>query len=367
MTDKYRIDGHKLAYHPLRVAEFLQAGDTWPKMKRVYPIYVELSPVGACNHRCRFCAYDYIGYQPQTMEGEQLISLLEEMGRLGVKSIHLAGEGEPLLHKEIVEAINAGHKAGLDFGITTNATVINERFIEQALGDVTWLKASINAGTSATYDEIHRGKQGDFERVIANLQQAVKQRRDKGLQTTIGAQAILLPENAAEMEELARICRDEIGLDYLVIKPYSHHLSSDTERYKDIDYSDYLELEGPLSQWSNENFSLIFRAHTMRKYAQDVAERYSTCYSTPIFWAHIMTSGELYACPAYLSDKRFSLGNVFEEGFQGVWEGEKRKQNFDFVRHQLDISECRRNCRMDEVNRYLFELVEGRVPHVNFI
>ncbi len=240
MTDKYRIDGHKLAYHPLRVAEFLKAGDEWSSVKSVYPIYVELSPVGACNHRCRFCAYDYIGYQPQAMDGKKLISLFEEMGRLGVKSIHLAGEGEPLLHKGIVEAINAGYKAGLDFGVTTNATLLTEQFIDKALGDITWLKASINAGTSATYDKIHRGKQGDFERVIANLQAAVEYRRDHALKTTIGAQAILLPENADEMEELARVCRDEIGLDYLVIKPYSHHLSSKTERYKDIDYADYL-------------------------------------------------------------------------------------------------------------------------------
>ncbi len=80
-----------------------------------------------------------------------------------------------------------------------------------------------------------------------------------------------------------------------------------------------------------------------------------------------MTNGELYSCPAYLSETRFSLGNVFEDGFKGVWEGDKRKLNFDFIRHQLDISECRRNCRMDEVNRYLYELVEESVPHVNFI
>jgi len=53
--DKYRIDSHKLIYHIPRVSD-------WLNDKVVYPIYMEISPVGSCNHRCIFCAYDYIGH-----------------------------------------------------------------------------------------------------------------------------------------------------------------------------------------------------------------------------------------------------------------------------------------------------------------
>ncbi|MES9901489.1 MAG: radical SAM protein [Sedimenticola sp.] len=367
MKDRYRIDTHKLIYHPARVAAFVDAGDDWLKVKSIYPIYVEISPIGACNHRCTFCALDYVGYKPDTLDADLLAQRLVEMGERGVKSVHLAGEGEPLLHKRLTDIVVAGADAGIDIGITTNATLIPARFLEEALPRLQWIKASINAGSANTYQQIHQGKAGDFERAIANLTAMAERKREQNLAVTLGAQLVLLPENRDEVAELAAICRDRIGLDYLVIKPYSQHNFSLTQRYADIDYNAYDDLAASLEGLSSDGFQLIYRANAIGKYADPNARHYSRCYSTPLFWAYMASNGELYSCSAYLSDKRFSLGNLLEQPFAEVWEGERRKANFELVRNRLDISECRRNCRMDEINRYLFDLASGEVPHVNFI
>ena len=44
MSDKYRIDSHKLIYHPKRVADWLKFHNQWEEAKKIYPIYFEITP-----------------------------------------------------------------------------------------------------------------------------------------------------------------------------------------------------------------------------------------------------------------------------------------------------------------------------------
>lgn len=366
MSDSYGIDSHKLIYHPQRVTRWLEAGRDWDMAKHIYPIYMELSPVGACNHKCTFCAVDYIGYKPTMLDEELLATRLAEMGQLGVKSIMYAGEGEPLLHKKINAIIKSTKHAGIDVALTTNASILPKDFIEESLARLTWIKASVNAGTAETYAAIHQTKQRDFNRVVENLRKMVEYKHTHKLSCTIGAQSLLLPENAHEMEQLVKLCRDQIGLDYLVIKPYSQHLFSETHRYERLDYADYLHLESRLSEYSREGFDVIFRLHTMQKTLEAAGKRYPKCNATPFFWAYMMANGDVYGCSAYLLDNRFNYGNIYHQTFKEIWEGPSRHASFDYVFDQLDIHECRKNCRMDEINRYLDKLQTG-VSHMNFI
>ncbi len=366
-TDRFAIDGHKLIYHPRRVTQWLDVGDDWQKARSVYPLYVELSPVGACNHRCTFCAVDYIGYQAQRLDLQRITPRLREMGELGVKSIMFAGEGEPLLHKQLPEMIEVCAESGIDTAITSNATVVSDKFLDRGLPHLSWIKASVNAGRATTYADIHRTDAEDFPRVVANLQRLVEQREQHGHRCTLGAQSLLLPENRHEMVELARLCRDHIGLDYLVVKPYSQHLFSNTHVYEGITYDDMDQLAAELAAENRDGFSVIFRSNTMRKLGEQREQRYPRCSATPFFWAYVMADGSVYGCSAYLTDRRFNYGNLNQQSFEDIWQGEERKANFSYVRKQLDIRDCRTNCRMDDINRYLHALGSDGITHVNFI
>lgn len=364
MTNLFRIDNHKLIFHPQRVAQWQTGHQNWETAKDIYPIYLEISPVGHCNHRCVFCAVDYVGYQKREIPYEILKERISELAYLGIKSIMFAGEGEPLLYKKLPQIIEHCETVGIDTSLTTNFSMVSAEALEVYVKNCKWIKVSLNAGNAQVYSEIHQTKKEDFDRVFENLSKAVILRKKTGQGATLGAQMLLLPENFNTAAELACHARD-IGLDYLVIKPYSQHLMSKTKKYKDISYSDYMFLEKELENYNTETFKIIFRKNTMNKMINS-NERYKKCGAVPFFWGYIMSDGNVFGCSCFLENSNFCYGNINENSFEKIWIGEKRKENFEYIKNKMCAETCRINCRMDEINRYLWEL-KNPSPHVNFI
>ena len=173
----------------------------------------------------------------------------------------------------------------------------------------------------------------------------------------------MLPENQHEVVDLGRRARD-IGLDYLVVKPYSHHPQSNTEEYKEVDYSRLTDLAEDLESLRTDSFTPLFRARTIKKW-QDKDKSYAQCLGLP-FWAYLDAGGNVCGCSMFLETDRFTYGNIYDNTFQEIWEGEKRTASMEWFRSSFDSTSCRINCRMDEVNRYLWELANP-AEHVNFI
>lgn len=360
MSD-WDIDSHKLDLHPARVAAWAGAKTSEERLG-IYPIYVEVSPVGQCNHRCTFCAVDYIGYQIRRLETGRLCAALDNMAVCGVRSVMFAGEGEPMLHPDIADITNHAAAAGLDVAFTTNGTAMTPKFIDKALASCTWIKVSMNGGPK-TYAKIHQTKDADYERVWGNLLGAVARRNQCSVRPTIGIQCVVLPENIGDLPALAQRAR-ETGLDYIVLKPYSQHKSSQNTTHAGIKYGAYNDTIADLKKLSCEGFTVIARHQAMDDWDQG-AHRYQRCLSTPVFWAYIMATGDVYTCSAYLLNDDFRMGNINDSSFEAIWQGPKRLAHIKDM-ETLDISRCRLNCRMNQVNKYL-DRVASPGRHVNFI
>jgi len=362
--DKYNIDSHKLIYHPDRVAQWLETNNKWSSVKKVYPLYVEITPIGACNHRCTFCSVDYLGYNSISQDEKILEERIREMSKLGVKSIMFAGEGEPALYKPLPEILDVCTEVGIDTSLTTNMIPFNDKNSESFVRNCTWIKASINAGTESDYGKVHKTAEKDFTKAINNFEKCAIIRQDKDYRCTLGGQMLLLPENKDGAVNLAEKLRDA-GADYLVIKPYTQSLYGTSRVYEGLEYEAMMDLEEQLKQYETEKFKIVFRAHTMKKLHEE-NQPYKKCYATPNFWAYIMADGSVYGCSAYLGNENFEYGNINKSSFRDIWEGKGREQGFDYVQNELDLTQCRKNCRMDEVNRYLWNLKNPN-EHVNFI
>ena len=341
----------------------MRAQNSWSEAKKLYPIYVEISSSGACNHRCRFCALDYLGYKTGLANFKNLKRAINDMAKGGVKSIQFGGEGEPLLHPKIKEIIQYTKSLGIDISFTTNGTFLKSELLKDILPLITWIKVSIDAGKPETHLKIHRPKVQDFEAIINNLKKAVEIRKATRAHCTLGGQMLLLPDNYKEAVILAKKLK-KIGLDYLVIKPYSQHRKSITWEYKNISYKKYFYLADKLKKLNSKKFQVVFRKETMKKLGAD--RSYKTCHAVPFFWAYLMANGDVYTCSSFLGDKKFRIGNYNKKSFKQIWEGEERKRHWKFIRSKLNIKQCRENCRMDGINRYLEEL-NNPPEHVNFI
>ncbi len=353
MADTIRMDSHKLLFHPERVA-------AWRKGELIYPIEMEVGISGACNHRCIFCAVDYVGFKPNLLTLQMLVPNLRIMGEKGVKSIIFAGEGEPLVDPEAADIINFAKECGIDTAMSTNAALLTEDVAEQCLPSLSWVRVSIAAATDKTYEKIHRCRKGDFRKVLDNMEAAVAVKKRHNLPVTLGAQLLLLPENKDEVIKLAQMVRD-IGFDYFTVKPFSPHPSSKSQ--VNVDYSEASVIGKELEQYNTGNFNIYFRAQSIENLA--IQKKYTACEGVH-FMAHMDAKGNVFPCVVYVGQEKFNYGNIYRQNFAQIWESERAQKiraRFDdeFIHHC-----CRKACRLDEMNKYLHEL---KYPgtHVNFI
>ncbi len=351
--DEWLIDGSKLHLHPARVAQWLEA-DTWEKAKKVYPLYWEITTSAACNHRCTFCSTDAIGYPAILMDAPLLVERMMEAGNLGVKSVMFGGTGEPLVHKGISYIATSAAK-WLDVAFTTNGVLLNKL---TNLDSYTWVKISLNAGTRDSYAAIHRTEAKDWDKVWSNIREAVKR---KG-KCTLGVQCVILPENAYDMGELAALCLDA-GVDYLVLKPYSQATFMLSHKYENIDYTEMRKYLQGVTALSTKSFKVIYRHNAI---AEEIGKQhaYDKCRATPNFCVYTMADGRVFTCSAHLLDDNFCIGNLNENTFQEIWEGERRRKNWEMMQ-DFDIKRCRLNCRMNGPNKYLHQILHQ--PHATFI
>ena len=165
-----------------------------------------------------------------------------------------------------------------------------------------------------------------------------------------------------DMGFLAQRCLDA-GVDYLVLKPYSQATFMLSHTYENIDYTDMREFLQGVTQMSTKTFKVIYRHNAITNEITKT-HGFDKCRSTPTAWVYSMADGRVFTCSAHLLDDKFCIGNLNDNTFQEIWEGERRRENWEMMR-EFDIKKCRLSCRMAGPNKSLQELTQAK--HINFI
>lgn len=331
MTD-YGLDSHKLNYHPERVSE-------WLKGECNAPILVEICPIGRCNHRCVFCAYNYTDYKGPAINYPTMWDTLNTMGKMGVKAIDWDTEGEPLLNPFLPEFINHAKENKIDSCVETNGVYLTKEFMQKCGHNISYIKVSVDAATNETHHKLHRGGKKDLDIILKNIDEAVKLKTG----CVIGIQLVLFKENEDEVKDLARIAR-QLGVDWFVVKPFSVHPFQTSDLVHMGDVQKILDIPGVIVR--KETFGRLFKERD-----------YPTCYGVN-FISNIDCYGNVTVCNTLTRNDKYILGNIYKEPFDKIWARHPR---------EFDVKECKREvCRMDKQNLYLWQLKHPQ-KHLNFI
>jgi MoaA/NifB/PqqE/SkfB family radical SAM enzyme len=347
MIDEYKIDGHKLIYHPERVSK-------WNNGETIYPIYAEISLTSACNHRCIFCAPNFfLQYKPVFIDTNRIKDTIGNMAKVGIKAIMFGGEGEPLLHPDIISIIEHTKNSGIDVALTTNGVLLNQIKLKQILPNLSWIKISVDAGSSSIYSKLHGTKKEDYQKVLNNISKASFLKRLKKYNCTIGIQSILLKENIGSLANLAKFLK-YAKPDYFVVKPFSDH---ELRKGDNLENPTDEQIDSLLKEMElyKDNYEFIFRERAFCELEK--CKNYDKCYAQD-FVCYIDTLGGVHSCINFIDNPDYCYGNINEDSFENIW---KNKKNIE-----PNLDKCRTICRLDNINRYLWEL-KNPPNHVNFI
>lgn len=353
---KFDLDTHKLHYHFDRVAEFQKRGDC-------APIYMEVSPVGLCNHRCIFCAYDYIGYPNRKLDKNKFLTFVEDVAKAGLKSMLYAGEGEPLIHQNISEFITFTKSCGIDVALFTNGQLLSPTIAYEILPNLTFIRFSFNGGDKKNYASIHEVGENIFDKVVQNIKYACELKKTDNLNVDIGAQFVLLPENIDYLIGAVKTLK-ECGVDYLSIKPFVQQSKAQNYQMKSqFSLTELQRLIKECKSYETDSFKVLFRENAFENYGE---RKYAHCYGTS-FITVLNSGGDIGSCLPYWDDPDFIYGNINENSFEEIWNGEKRAKIKHYLEKELDVKKCPPNCRPNAINGFLDSILSKDVKHINFI
>jgi radical SAM protein with 4Fe4S-binding SPASM domain len=337
-------DSHKLSYHPQKVAD-------WLKGEHV-PFHAEIGLTNKCNHHCSFCTLDWITHGNKTLASSVLGKAVQDMKYMGVKSIYLAGEGEPTLHPEFKDIVNGIAHMGMKVAVSTNGQRFIEKLAFNTLRNISWIRFSLDTIDPDLYKKIHGIEYDGMITVLTNIKNAVNIKRDLRLNVDIGVQIILTEETALTLNETVEYLK-HIGVDNVQIKPCHNHPDSSHQAKMNVGMYDHVKVE--MQDYETDDFKVIVRTKSMERL--DTPRTYKTCHGFD-FYVLINANGDVVPCNVFYHKPEFIYGNIYEQSFLSIWNSERRKRIIDDIaltkfKHCGDY-----RCRLDVMNRHL-----DRVKH----
>jgi MoaA/NifB/PqqE/SkfB family radical SAM enzyme len=317
------------------------------------PVEAYFEVANRCNSKCATCP---LTFSPQEaarqLSLEEFRALVEQLPDL--RRAVLQGVGEPLLNRELAAMIAHLTSRGVYTVFNTNAALLTRRrqveLIESGLDE---LRVSLDSSTPETYARV-RGIPA-FERVIANMAEMVRTRRELGAQNPrLSIWVTGLRQNLAELPDIVDLAAD-LGVEEVYLQRMVFWGEGLATRDQSIFNGYRAEAEQVISEAERraEQRGVLFRgADALSPRASlvdrpaDEREPWRAC-SRPLRLAYVTAQGTaLPCCIAPFTDAPFDsyqFGNYLRDGVAKVWNGGAYRR-FRERLYSSDPPPCCRNC-----------------------
>jgi len=180
--------------------------------------YLRISVTDRCNLRCYYCMPEHgvkLLRHDQILSYEQIIKIVKEAGKIGIKKIRLTG-GEPLVRRGIFHLIREIREIdGInELTMTTNGVLLEDMAVGLKYAGLDRINISLDTLDPEKYKKITRI--GDISRVFRGIDAVIKA-GFKGTKLNV----VLIPgKNDDEVEDMKEFCIEK-GLLLQRINHYS--------------------------------------------------------------------------------------------------------------------------------------------------
>ena len=282
-----------------------------------YPTGIEIEVTTKCGLKCIMCEHTYWDEPARDMTFEQFTYIIDQFPNL--RWVGLTGIGEGSLHKDWNRMLSYLRNRGIqvEFFDTLNFVDGSDLGVWMDLGiELLWI--SIDAATKETYERIRVG--GNFDKVIRNID-TLFNLRDRN--TQIWFHYIVNKYNIGEVLEFINLV-DNLRQEQETSIQFTRILQG----FKEIEDL-YVEIPRSLRRQVEDKgkelgVGIVWNA--------DVPEKkppMKRCLE--FFEPFIFVTGHVIPCCAGNEANRrefqkgTALGNIFEQSFEEIWNGERYK------------------------------------------
>ena len=292
------------------------------------PFIINIEPTVACNLKC-----------PQCITGMGLIrrdisflSLPLYKQILKDSSDHiwyllLYNQGEPFLHKEVIEFIELAKQKGIYVATSTNGHFLeniesNRRLVESGLDSIIF---SLDGTDEKTYKKYRNN--GDFSKVIHGIESLSNYKRTiKSKTPKILIQFLVMKHNEHQLVKIKRLIR-KLGADRLLLKTFQIE-----DRSKALLFLPHIK---KFSRYKNKTTKLNLKNSVNKECTR-------LWYSTVI-----LSDGRVVPC-CFDKNGKYSFGNIKDKSLKEIWNSDGYKKFRSQVSRDREFFDMCQNCTQNQ-------------------